>query len=252
MTKQKENFVNKKLLVNAIALASVAFTLTACSGEGITSTNETTTESTSTQNTQTSGEFNHVNAPVGTVFGLVKDTNGNPVAGATVSFGDTSVTTTASGQYTLPNIAVVQSVFDDECGCSVNALALTITPPAGYLGATVTVKPKSQAITTGNNGEAPQILFLDGFSVSAGVAHLPALVATASGTLRDDDTGVPLAGVSLSLDLTSVDNNNTSATDEDHDNVGTTHTAPQFTVVTDADGKFSFTGLAADSRLNFL
>lgn len=194
--------------------------------------------------------FDQVHSPKGTVNGSVVDENGKALAGVTVALAGQTTTTDASGQYQFKDVAVTGTVSDGATSGGFNTpLPITLTAPAGYLGATVNVNPSAQltctnsAIAVGN----PQCVIADGFNVGAGTTQLPAVNAVVSGTLRDGDTHAPLAGVALYAKLSSVLPNGTAASN----GVNVSYASGSSVVVsggqTAADGSFSFPALAANA-----
>lgn len=155
------------------------------------------------------GGFETINAPKGTITGHVQDTNGNPIAECTVYFSGTKRTTNKGGNYVFADVAVTQTVKLNVGNNLVPALSITIVPPTGYLGATVTVLPTAQIFETdtGTNAETDTnstTTFIDGFLVQAGTAVLPATNATVKGVVRRSDTEAPVGSVSVGLDFDSV------------------------------------------------
>ncbi len=235
--------INK--LTGAIILAS-GLVLVGCNDDS---------DATSTSAAETSiasdGSFTSVNNPAGSISGLVQDTNGNPIAGAAVYVGNQQVTTNAGGLYYFDEVKVTQTVARDN-GTYAQALTVSIVPPTGYLGATVTVQPQAQIFefTTGDDTESattPTTVFIDGFVAEAGAAVLPALTATANGTLREQGTGEALSGKVLSLDVVSVNGNDQ---EQVINGVTFSYATSTFTATTDSVGDFTFTNLPADTRLN--
>lgn len=232
----------KKSLVAAVAAGTLV--LVGCGEEEATSSNNAS----SNESTQ----YVSVNNPRGSITGLVTDTNGMPIEGATVYLGNQSVVTNAGGQYYFSDVAVSQTVRNDNDSYA-QALALTIVPPAQYLKASVTVTPQAQ-IFNGSEANAdssevtnPVTTFIDGFNASAGTAVLPEKMATVKGVLRSADSGEALAQVNLALDMIST----ASGVDQeqDQDGVVTSYGIESVTTTTTASGAFEFTNVPADAIL---
>jgi len=90
----------KKRCATIITALLLAATVSGCS-----SSNNQGSTSTST----TGGITSQVNAPNGTVMGVVQDTNGDPIAGATAHLAGATATTKAGGQYIFTNVAVTST-----------------------------------------------------------------------------------------------------------------------------------------------
>ncbi len=232
----------KKSLVAAVAAGTLV--LVGC-GEDDSNNNNSSTSNESSQ-------YVSVNNPRGSITGLVTDTNGMPIEGATVYLGSQSVVTNAGGQYYFSDVAVSQTVRNDNDSYA-QALALTIVPPAQYLKASVTVKPQAQ-IFNGSEANAdssevtnPVTTFIDGFNASAGTAVLPEKMATVKGVLRSADSGEALAQVNLALDMVST----ASGVDQEQqqDGVVTSYGIESVTTTTTASGAFEFTNVPADAIL---
>ncbi|WP_028671565.1 carboxypeptidase-like regulatory domain-containing protein [Saccharospirillum impatiens] len=237
-----EGIWNKKLLVAAVAAGTLV--LVGCGEDDSTSSNST--------NSAESSQYVSVNNPRGAITGLVTDTNGMPIEGATVYLGNQSVVTNAGGQYYFSDVAVSQTVRNDNDSYA-QALALTIVPPAQYLKASVTVTPQAQ-IFNGSEANAdssevtnPVTTFIDGFNASAGTAVLPEKMATVKGVLRSADSGEALAQVNLALDMIST----ASGVDQeqDQDGVVTSYGIESVTATTSATGAFEFSNVPADAFL---
>lgn len=239
----------KKSLVAAVAAGTLV--LAGCNDESTDGDKDATT-TTSQQTSSTPENYVSVNKPTGSITGVVTDTNGYPIEGATVYLGDQSVTTNAGGQYYFADVAVSQTVKNDDDNYT-QAVALTIVPPSGYLGATVTVMPQAQ-IFNGSETEAdsndvtnPITTFIDGFNASAGTAVLPATTATVTGVLRNAETGEVLSGVQVALDMLRTDSGVDQ--EQDQDGVDTSYNTGAFTATTSSNGEFTFTGVPADAVL---
>lgn len=232
----------KKSLVAAVAAGTLV--LVGCGEEDSNSSNSSTSNE--------SSQYVSVNNPRGSITGLVTDTNGMPIEGATVYLGNQSVVTNAGGQYYFSDVAVSQTVRNDNDSYA-QALALTIVPPAQYLKASVTVTPQAQ-LFNGSEANAdssdvtnPVTTFIDGFNASAGTAVLPEKMATVKGVLRSADSGEALAQVNLALDMistaTGVDQ------EQDQDGVVTSYGIESVTTTTTASGTFEFSNVPADAIL---
>ncbi|MEP4546103.1 MAG: carboxypeptidase-like regulatory domain-containing protein [Saccharospirillum sp.] len=232
----------KKSLVAAVAAGTLV--LVGCGEDDSNSSNSSTSNE--------SSQYVSVNNPRGSITGLVTDTNGMPIEGATVYLGNQSVVTNAGGQYYFSDVAVSQTVRNDNDSYA-QALALTIVPPAQYLKASVTVKPQAQ-LFNGSEANAdtsevtnPVTTFIDGFNASAGTAVLPEKMATVKGVLRSADSGEALAQVNLALDMIST----ASEVDQEQeqDGVVTSYGIESVTTTTTASGAFEFSNVPADAIL---
>lgn len=257
--------VNKtKFYKTKVALAVVlSLGLAACGDsdgdEG--SVSNSTTQSDATQNT-----VGNQDELTGTVQGVVVDTNGNPLEGVMVYLGDAETTTNAGGQYVFTNVGVtnvsgVNNEGNEAIDPTTSTLVVTIGSSATHLGALVTVTPKAQVNNTGGTGDAAGSnagsnsdttiqTFIDGFTAEAGIAVLPSLNAGAYGYVRDCRTGAPLTDVAniLSLDFVNVTADNDVTTAIGNNGTQLTNAEDTHTIGTDAEGKFSLTGLAANSE----
>lgn len=202
------------------------------------------------KSTTSTSSATHTVSPKATVSGHVQDTNGHPVAGATVNLAGQTKTTDASGQYVFTNVPVT-GVAGTDAG-SVSNLVIVITPPAtsGYLGATVTVNPQAniEGQNDGNNGQTTTGTHLiSGFSVQAGTAVLPKQASSVKGVLRDNQTNLPVANTVVTLDLTAVQTALGTGTVNNTAGVTGTIRAPLMQVTTGADGSFTFNNVPSDS-----
>jgi len=191
----------------------------------------------------TSGSTTQITNPKGTVVGIVQDTNGAPLAGVTVSVAGLTTTTDSSGSYRFNNVGVINAAGAD--GATGHAaLNVVVSAPTGYLGSTVSVSPNAQfdAGDGANVRENTATVFVDGFLASTGIAVLPELSASVIGVLRNTNTGEPIVGATVSLDMTGIAAEGAQIVNGDV----TFHVAP-FTAVTGADGSYSFANLPADS-----
>jgi hypothetical protein len=237
----------RTLLATAMLSTSLlGLGLAGCAGD----TNSTTTSSPG---------FKVVANPTGTVTGTIVDSNGNPIAGATVSIPDgavakvatatakVSVTTNASGQFSIAKVVATNVANSTGSYTGHNPIVLTITPPAGYLGANVEVNPQAQVVgdtpPVGSQTN-PQIVFISGFTVDTGLIKLPALTTTVTGTLKDSTTGNPIANQAVDLDFRG------PAFDNGAPGVAIQFAQNLLTVNTGADGTFSIANVADDSCFN--
>lgn len=232
----------KKSLVAAVAAGTLV--LVGCGEEDSNSSNSSTSNE--------SSQYVSVNNPRGSITGLVTDTNGMPIEGATVYLGSQSVVTNAGGQYYFSDVAVSQTVRNDNDSYA-QALALTIVPPSQYLKASVTVTPQAQ-LFNGSEANAdssevtnPVTTFIDGFNASAGTAVLPEKMATVKGVLRSADSGEALAQVNLALDMVSTSTE--VGQEQEQDGVVTSYGIESVTTTTSASGAFEFSNVPADAIL---
>lgn len=260
--------------------ATMSVALSGCLVEG--DSTVTTSAATPTNN------FQHVTNPTGQIVGVVQDIQGNPIAGARVSVGGREVTTGVGGTYQFSEVPVTDVVVNTSdissgnnatqsvLGNTSQALVLTIVPPSGYLGATVTVTAPSTVIDYGGDKEcsdsgsgttnttcevtAGTHTFIDGFVAQAGAAILPALNATVMGTLRDSSTGELLTNTDLSFRMTGTYNGTPASPSADdsvldpsnaHNNSGVTvsYAIQNLTTSSDDNGEFILSGMPSKSEL---
>lgn len=272
----ENKFFQKAKLATAIALVSSTTLLTGCLVDGDRSSSVTTSSTAA----DPANNFERVANPVGTVVGLVQDIQGNPISGATVSIAGRTTTTTSAGTYQFTDIPVTDVVVNASTStASANesnavlgnspALIVSIQPPAGYLGATVTVTAPASVIdygaddncTDSNAGStvtcaanANTHSFIDGFLAQAGTAVLPALNASVTGILRDSVTGEAMANTEVTLEmLGTYDSTGTDTIvlpNAAMNNGATISYGVQNVVTTtDADGQFVFTNVPSKSEL---
>ncbi len=243
----------KAKLAAAIALTSSTMLMTGCLVEGDDSESESLVAAAVGNNSV------NTSAPIGKVQGDVKDTNGQPVVGATVYIGSRSTVTSTGGTYEFEGVEVSSLVVTQDGTYLDGEIRITIVPPEGYLGATVEVYP-SAVIDQGRTDQGTDTetsssstnRFIDGFTASAGEAVLPIIGengATVSGVLRDYSTGEALSNQSINLELIDV-NGNDVANDSDGDAIS--YTSISFPATTDAEGNFSIEGAPTDSDLVFI
>ncbi len=250
----------KAKLAAVIALASSTLTLTGCLVEG----DESDSVSTSTTAPAPGNNHERVTAPKGTVVGTVQDTNGNPIVGATVYIGNKETKTNNGGTYQFDDIAVSQlSLTDNKDGYEGQAVQLVVVPPAGYLGATVTVLPSAvldrgmqEIEVDGGKGDLDADIqlytgttntFIDGFTANAGSAVLPALTATVSGTVfENENLSARLTGVKVALDMVGV---NVLSSTRLKDSIVTSYQTLEYTAQINEEGQFIIENVPADSVL---
>jgi hypothetical protein len=207
---------------------------------------------------------------VGTVSGVIVDNNGNPINGATVyTVGNAkaargkdaqtvSATTNAGGFFTITNVPVV-NVTNNNGTDTGQSLALSVVPPAGFLGATLHISPQAQ-VTSSESGSIvqggetnPAVLWFDHFNASVGTVPLPATNATITGTLRNATTGTARSGVTVALDFTRFDPDQTipgtGGSQTSASTIVSYAAGGVITTVTGTDGTFTFTNVPADSCL---
>lgn len=244
-------FYKKAKLATAIALVSSTTLLTGCLVEG----DKSTTSSVASAAIGNNGVSTH--APKGSIQGIVQDTNGNPVVGAKVYVGNRSVTTNAGGGYQLDDVAVSGITITGDAAYLGGSISVVIVPPAGYLGAVVTVNSsaliddgRSDQGTTEETGTANTNRFVDGFTAEAGVAVLPAVGengSTITGVLRDKDTEAAIANQTINLELKNVNGGDHTAASG-----AISYTTLSYQVTTDENGNFTIAGAPNDSDLTFI
>ncbi len=196
-------------------------------------------------------------SPKGSIQGIVQDTNGNPIAGAKVFVGNRSAVTNEGGAYQIDNVAVTGVTVTQDDDYFGGEIRVVIVPPAGYLGATVSVQ-SSAIIDQGRSpqGNAEEVgiastnRFIDGFTAVAGDAVLPAIGEAGSnvtGVLRDKATGEPIANQTINLELVSVVGGDHTTSGEE-----ISFSTISFPTTTAQDGSFEVSGVANDSNLKFV
>lgn len=201
----------------------------------------------------TGGASSNVTNPKGTVTGNVQDTNGNAMAGVVVYLAGKNTKTDAGGNYRFTNIPVTNTTGTGSDTAN-GTLVVTIAPAAGYLGATVTVKPEAQINNNGDNGGGsinPVTTFIDGFIASAGTAVIPALTSTVTGVLRNADTDEPIVNTLVSLDMEGAGAAATGQESTHNVNTAIGYQTLAYTATTGADGSFTITNVPSDSNLIF-
>jgi len=228
-------------MVSFVASALLVASMSGC-GDG---SSTSATPATGASGANASGETQIVINPIGSVTGLVQDTNGNPIENVKVYLAGQNTITDAGGIYHFDKVAATGVA--DLKNQSNNVLSITIAAPTGYIGATVTVKPQAQisAITTSQT-------FIDGFLAQAGTAVLPQINSTVTGVLRDTNTGEPLADQVMNFEFTAGGTGALTAQEQAQDGVSTTYAVPHYTIKTDANGRFKFDSLPSDSNFTIL
>ncbi|GEM_PF-3035654 len=97
----------------------------------------------------------------GSVSGTVRDGNGNPISGATITYGDQTTTTNGSGQYTIPSIMPGQQHISASKGSAYAEMSHIVT------------------VISGQNATLDFVLTPPG---------------TLTGQVTDSDSGEPIAG----------------------------------------------------------
>ncbi|WP_428738746.1 beta strand repeat-containing protein [Sulfurimonas sp.] len=230
--------LSHKLLSIAAATVLTA-TLTGCNSD------------TSTSTSDTGSAAQHITNPKGSVTGLVQDTNGNPLAGATIYLAGKSTTTDAGGVYLFSDVPVTNTQSTGSSTEATQALSITIVPPTGYIGATVTVTPLAQINGAEDSSTNAVETFIDGYIASAGTAVLPATDSTVTGVLRDANTGEPLASQEVDFEFTYGGTSGV-AQEQEQDGVTTSYAVSTYKVTTGTDGSFSFASLPSDSYFTVL
>jgi hypothetical protein len=189
------------------------------------------------------------------------DTNGNPLKDVTVYLAGKTTKTDAGGIYVFNDVPVVNTTSSNVANSTANALQVTIAAPTGFLGATVTVTPQAQQIssedtptTAGTSGQAnPNTNFIDGYIASAGTAVLPKLGAKVTGRLELANSEAPIANQEISLDFRTVGNAVGGNVAQTQNGVTTTYaTNTGYAVMTDANGIFEFVHLPMDTQFAFV
>lgn len=193
------------------------------------------------------------------------DTNGNPLANVTVGLAGMTTTTDATGIYVFEEVPVINTAnsLSTNLGIAANQtrhlpLQVTISAPAGYMGATVTVTPEAQQISSGdpavlNGGQTnPNTNFIDGYLAQAGTAVLPKLGAVVTGRLELQATEASVANTNIALDFRFVGGAVGGNVAQQQNGVNTTYATSNYSTTTDADGFFRFENLPADSSLQYV
>lgn len=241
----------KARLAAAIALVSGTTLLTGCF-EG----DKSTTNSTTVQQDASRISVTDQATPRAEILGIVQDTNGNPVAGATVSIGAASTKTDANGAYAITGVPVTG--FTGNAGTApaqpiqISVVPASSTDGVNYLSATVSVTPQASTIIQTVDGDHSNtedallaIITTDGLAVSAGVTVVPALQSSVAGVLRNYTTGETIANAVIGLEVLSV--NEVDQQQVQNAGVGTSYGVGIYQVATDSEGRFSFTNLPVDT-----
>jgi hypothetical protein len=191
----------------------------------------------------------------GNITGIVQDTRGHGIAGATISYAGAAgdgktlqVTSASDGSFSMPGVIVsgVSSIGANDVN---GPITLVVTPPAAtstaaYLGATVNATPTAQSGSSVGGGT----VFVDGFNVGVGIIKLPQLASSVSGVLRDASTGVAIGSARVSLNFIGVEPIASDATA----GVATSYDAASIAATSDSSGNFSFPSAYNDSCLQFV
>jgi len=259
----------KKQLVAAIAVVTGAIALTGCIDGDSTTSNSTTSH---VVEDSARHEIIQQEAQTSNVLGVVQDTNGNPIEGATVSIGSIVATTDATGAYELVDVPVTgltQTTTADngdiqiQAGAAGDDLQISVRTPEGYLDATLTVTPKAgQNLvasshfngTGGNDTLAADdgllvVVLGEGLAVGAGITVVPATNSTVTGVLRNQDTGEVIADTVVALELVAVAGNDQQ---QDHANKDVGYSAQPYMATTDAEGRFTMTSVPEDTDFDIV
>jgi hypothetical protein len=260
------NFKKRKL-VSAIAVVTSAIALTGCiDGDNTTSTSSNVVEDSARH------EVVQQKAQTSNVFGVVQDTNGNPIVGATVSIGSIVATTNSTGGYELAGVPVTglaQTTTSENgdisilAGAAGDSLQISVKTPAGFLDATLTVIPKAgQNLVAsshfngsgGNDTLASDdgllvVVLGEGLAVGAGITVVPATNATVTGVLRNQNTGEIIADTVVALELVAVAGKDQQ---QEHDDKNVGYSAQPYMATTDAEGRFTMTSVPEDTDFDIV
>jgi hypothetical protein len=259
----------KRQLVSAIAVVTSAIALTGCI-DGDSSKSNTT--STNIVEDSARHEVVQQKAQTSSVYGVVQDTNGNPIAGATVSIGSIVATTNATGGYELAGVPVTglaQTTTSEngdisiQPGAAGDALQISVKTPTGFLDATLTVIPKAgQNLvasshfngsggndTLASNDGLLVVVLGEGLAVGAGITVVPATNATVTGVLRNQNTGEIIADTVVALELVAVAGNDQQ---QEHDDKNVGYSAQPYMATTDAEGRFTMTSVPEDTDFDIV
>ncbi|MEP1447565.1 MAG: carboxypeptidase-like regulatory domain-containing protein [Paraglaciecola sp.] len=186
-----------------------------------------------------------VNKATGSIQGVVLDTNGVAVVGATVTTAGQTAVTDASGSYVFDDVQVT-NVAGADASTGHAPFVIVIQAPEGYAStATVNVTPNAQIDAANAQTTAiPLTTFVDGFLAQAGTAILPKKDSVIEGWIRNIDTGEAIEGAVLSLDFTGL----SSTVVPGGANVALSGDLQ--TTTTGADGSYRFEGTYNDSVYN--
>tara|TARA_R110002167_G_scaffold6201_1_gene28362 strand:- start:2046 stop:5636 length:3591 start_codon:yes stop_codon:yes gene_type:complete len=202
--------------------------------------------STSVSQTDASGAGSEaVNKATGSIQGVVLDTNGAPVVGATVTVAGKTATTDTSGSYLFDDVQVT-NVAGADANTGHAPFVIVIQAPEGYAStATVNVTPNAQIDAANATTTAiPLTTFVDGFLAQAGTAILPEKNSVIEGWIRNVDTGEAIVGAVLSLDFTGLSSTVVSG------GANIALSGDLLTTTTGADGSYRFEGTYNDSVYN--
>ncbi|NRB37931.1 MAG: hypothetical protein HRU20_05610 [Pseudomonadales bacterium] len=267
----------KKQLITAMAVATGTLILAGCvDGDSSNATTTSDSNSTSSSITEDASRFEVIQQETQSsdVFGVVQDTNGNAIEGATVSIGGITTTTDSAGAYHLADVPVtgLPPLTSDNngnqtlpVGTAGTALQISIKTPDNYLDATVTVTPVagSNLVATsnfnGSNGGNDTLAAADGLmvvvlneglAVGAGITVVPAQDATVTGVLRDVDTGKLIANTVVALEFLGVSTINQQQTQDTTGNTG--YSSLPYMATTDSEGKFTITNAPEDAAFSIV
>lgn len=185
-----------------------------------------------------------------TVSGIVRDTNGNGIEGASVAIvGNEAVLTDTTGAYIIEEVRVTGFNLDQDDAVSADGLTVTVNVE-GYMAAMLTVEINSANVAFNNttidglengNADAVATAVQEGVAVAVHAAILPKLGSGIIGVLRNDETGEPIANAKIALDYLAY-------TDYEYSlHEGTVLGAQSLVTMTDATGAFVFENLPVDS-----
>lgn len=199
------------------------------------------------------GDPTQVSDLTGTITGIIQDTRGHGIAGATIRYAGASedgsplsVTSGSDGSFSMPGVIVsgVSSIGSNDIN---GPITLVVSSPTGdirYLGATVNATPTAQSGASVGGGT----VFVDGFNVGVGIVKLPELASTVSGMLRNAATGTGIGGAHLALNFVGVE----TLTTDGSAGVATSYDAASLAATSDASGNFSFPTAYNDSCLQLV
>ncbi|WP_299692314.1 hypothetical protein [Hydrocarboniphaga sp.] len=199
------------------------------------------------------GDPTQVSDLTGTITGVIQDTRGHGIAGATIRYAGASedgtplsVTSGSDGSFSMPGVIVsgVSSIASNDVN---GPITLVVASPSGdttYLGATVSAMPTAQSGSSVGGGT----VFVDGFNVGVGIVKLPQLASSVSGVLRSTSTGTAVSGAHLALNFIGVEPLTTATTA----GVATSYDAASMSATSDSSGSFNFPTAYNDSCLQFV
>ena len=212
--------------------------------EVVTTTNNNDTSAVTTNNNTTDeANFQQTTAHV-LVAGLVQDAAGNAIADAKVYLLNQETTTNLGGVYTFDNVPAINVLNANGVNIA-QPLLIKVDAGSNFLNGTVKVFPQAQLVDSDQNGTETQVTFIDGQSVQAGSAVLPALNATVTGRLENKTTEAPIVGATVIL---------TPSVLPTHDHNATTfgYNAYQATAITDALGSFTVENAPSGISLTYV